>query len=298
MTTAEIGLPLSRSYRPSRLRDVASGLLRSRAGTIGLCILMFHVVIALAAPAIIPYDYKEQNSRLIFQPPSVEHPFGTDNLGRDVFSRTLMGGRAALLVTFFAAALSAIWGGLAGMLLGSIGGRADELAMRLVDAFLSLPWLLFLLLMIALVGNSLPILVLTLGFLDGFSVIRIARAATLDVVAKDYVTAARARGERRLSIVRREVLPNVLDVLMVDWAMRWSWQLIGFSSLSFLGFGVTPPTPDWGLMIADNRQVLSIAPWATLFPLLALTTLIIAINLTADALAKALGLDRTQGAPR
>jgi peptide/nickel transport system permease protein len=117
------------------------------------------------------------------------------------------------------------------------------------------------------------------------------------VVARDFVLAARARGHGRLAIIRRELLPNVLDALMVEGAMRWSWMLLAFSSLSFLGFGVSPPTPDWGLMVADSRTFLAIAPWSGLYPIVALSSLIIGINLTADALAKTLGVDRAQKAP-
>ena len=128
----------------------------------------------------------------------------------------------------------------------------------------------------------IPVLV----FFYGIPVIRMARAATKDVVALDFVTAARARGESRLTIVKKELFPNVLDVLLVEGAMRWSWMLLAFSSLSFLGFGVAPPTPDWGLMISDSRGYLAIAPWTALAPVAALSSPIIGINLSADALAK------------
>jgi peptide/nickel transport system permease protein len=140
-------------------------------------------------------------------------------------------------------------------------------------------------------------LIPTLAVFYGIPVIRIARAAAHNVVARDYVIAARARGHGRLSIIAREIFPNVLDALMVEGAMRWSWMLLAFSSLSFLGFGVSPPTPDWGLMIADARTFLPIAPWAGLYPIAALSSLIIGINLAADALAKALGVDRAYKAP-
>ena len=169
--------------------------------------------------------------------------------------------------------------------------------MRLVDAFLCLPWILVLLLIVVMVGSGPVVLIPTLGFFYGIPVIRMARAATHDVVALDFVTAARARGEARSTVVRRELLPNVLDVLLVEGAMRWSWMLLAFSSLSFLGFGVTPPTPDWGLMISDSRSFMSIAPWVALPPIVALSSLIIGINLSADALGKALGIDRAQKAP-
>ena len=267
------------------------------SGLVGLILVAFHVVVAVVSPAIAPYDFRELSAQLILNEPSFEHWFGTDNLGRDVFTRTILGGRQALLVTTISTILAITWGGLLGVLLGLVGGRLDELLMRLVDAFLSMPWILVLLLIVVMVGSGPGVLIPTLGFFYGIPVIRMARAATQDVVALDFVTAARARGESRSTIVRRELLPNVLDVLLVEAAMRWSWMLLAFSSLSFLGFGVSPPTPDWGLMISDARSFMSIAPWAALAPVVALSSLIIGINLSADALAKALGIDRAQKAP-
>jgi peptide/nickel transport system permease protein len=169
--------------------------------------------------------------------------------------------------------------------------------MRVVDALLSFPSLFIYLLVISVLGTSNTVLIAILAITNGISIIRIARGATLDFVARDFITAARARGERTATMVLRELLPNVTDVLLVEGAMRWSWMLLAFSALSFLGFGVTPPTPDWGLMIAENRSRLAIAPWASIFPMLALSTLIIGINLAADALAKAMGLDISREAP-
>ncbi len=280
-----------------RLLTVLLAVVSRPSGLVGLILVAFHIVLAIVSPAIAPYDFKEISDQLILDEPSSEHWFGTDNLGRDVFTRTLLGGRQALLVTSISTVLAIAWGGLLGVLLGLVGGRLDELLMRLVDAFLSLPWILVLLLIVVMVGFSPGVLILTLGFFYGIPVIRMARAATHDVVALDFVTAARARGESRSTIVVRELLPNVLDVLLVEGAMRWSWMLLAFSSLSFLGFGVTPPTPDWGLMISDARSIMSYAPWTALAPVVALSSLIIGINLSADALAKALGIDRAQKAP-
>jgi len=275
------------------LRDVVS----RPSGAIGLALVIFHVVLALTSPWIVPYDYKAMDSLLMLKGPSGEHWLGTDHLGRDVFTRTLMGGREALLVTGIATPIAVAWGGLVGIFFGLVGGRVDEVLMRVVDAFLSLPWILKMLVLIVTFGTGIEVLIPTLAFFYGIPVIRIARAATHDVVARDYVSAARARGHGRMTIIRRELLPNVLDALMVEGAMRWSWMLLAFSSLSFLGFGVSPPTPDWGLMIADARGFMSFAPWGALAPVIALSSLIIGINLTADALAKALGIDRAQKAP-
>ena len=280
-----------------RLRAILGAMVSRPSGIIGLALVAFHVVLALAAPAIAPYDFRELDAQSILSAPSAEHWLGTDNLGRDVLTRTMLGGRQALLVTSISTVLAVTWGGLLGILVGLVGGWLDEVLMRVVDAILCLPWIMVLLLIVVMLGFSPPVLILTLGFFYGIPVIRMARAATHDVVALDFVTAARARGERRATIVRRELVPNVLDVLLVEGAMRWSWMLLAFSSLSFLGFGVAPPTPDWGLMISKARSFMSFAPWAVLAPVIALSSLIIGINLSADALAKALGVDRAQRAP-
>ena len=297
MTTMSNTDSVKRNTAFSTLLTVLSAMASRPSGLVGLILVAFHIVLAIVSPAIAPYDFRELSAQIILNQPSSEHWFGTDNLGRDVFTRTMLGGRQALLVTTISTILAIIWGGLLGVLLGLVGGWLDELLMRLVDAFLCLPWILVLLLIVVMVGSGPAVLIPTLGFFYGIPVIRMARAATHDVVALDFVTAARARGEARSTIVRRELLPNVLDVLLVEGAMRWSWMLLAFSSLSFLGFGVAPPTPDWGLMISDARSFMSFAPWAALAPVVALSSLIIGINLSADALAKALGIDRAQKAP-
>lgn len=278
-------------------RGVLTNLLRSTSGRIGLLILVIHIGIALTAPLWVPFDYAAQDSTATLQPPSATHLFGTDRLGRDLFTRTMLGGRTALLVTIGGTTLAMLWGGVVGIALGFLGGYLDEIVMRLLDALFAIPGLLMLLLIISSFDNHPFVLLLTLGFLFGIGPIRILRAATLDFVARDFITAARVRGERSWTIVRRELLPNVFDILMVEGSIRWSWMLLSFSSLSFLGLGITPPTPDWGLMIAEGRGIMAVAPWLTLYPILMLSTLIIGINLASDAFAKAVGIDRTQGAP-
>jgi len=297
MTTMSNTDSVKRKTAFSTLLTVLSAMASRPSGLVGLILVAFHIVLAIVSPVIAPYDFRELSAQIILNEPSSEHWFGTDNLGRDVFTRTILGGRQALLVTTISTIIAISWGGLLGVLLGLVGGWLDELLMRLVDAFLCLPWILVLLLIVVMVGPGPAVLIPTLGFFYGIPVIRMARAATHDVVALDFVTAARARGETRSTIVRRELLPNVLDVLLVEGAMRWSWMLLAFSSLSFLGFGVAPPTPDWGLMISDARSFMSLAPWAALAPVAALSSLIIGINLSADGLAKALGIDRAQKAP-
>lgn len=290
----------STNARPSvasRFLGVISDIVARPSGAIGLALVTFHLFLAIFGPWLAPYDYKAVDANLMMQAPSGAHWFGADHLGRDTFSRTLLGGREAILVTGIATPIAVLWGGFVGIFFGLVGGRLDDVLMRVVDAFLSLPWILKMLVLIVTFGTGIEVLIPTLAFFYGIPVIRIARAATHDVVARDFIQAARARGHGRMTIIRHELLPNVRDALLVEGAMRWSWMLLAFSSLSFLGFGVSPPTPDWGLMIADARGFMSFAPWGVLAPVLGLSSLIIGINLTADALAKALGIDRAQKAP-
>jgi peptide/nickel transport system permease protein len=277
--------------------SIAADVAARPSGLIGLSLLCFHIFLALTSPWIAPFDVTAQNPAQVLQGPSDQHWLGTDHLGRDVLSRTLQGGREALWVTALATLLAVAWGGLLGILTGLVGGRLDEVLMRLTDALLAVPWLLFILLIASVMGTSGGVLIPALAFFYGLGILRIVRGATLDIVARDYVAAARVRGETTWSIVHRELLPNIRDVLLVESAMEWSWMLLAFSSLSFLGFGVSPPIPDWGLMISDARLYLQISPWSTLAPMIALSSLIIGINLAADAFAKALGVDRAQKAP-
>lgn len=262
------------------------------SGAIGLGLTLFHLTLALLAPWIAPFDPTAQNADTILLAPNATHLMGTDTLGRDVFSRVVYGGRLAIAVTFTAALIATLWGGFAGIFFGTIGGRVDEYSMRIVDAFLSMPWLLFLLLIISIGGAGPLTIIPTLGFFYGVAILRVVRGAAMQVAARDFVTAAKARGEALWPILSREVFPNLSDILLVEGAMRWSWMLLAFSSLSFLGFGATPPTPDWGLMVAQERGLLSTAPWGVFWPCVALSSLIIGINLLADAVGKALGLDR------
>ena len=280
-----------------KVYEVIKTMASKPSGLIGLSILLFHVILAITSPLYVPYDYKAIDPSLMLQAPSSEYWFGTDSLGRDVFSRTILGGRVALTVTFFGSLIALFWGGSLGIFCGLVGGKIDDVVMRIIDAFLSIPWILAMLLIVSLLGTTTLVLIPALGFFYGKGIVRVARAATHDVIAKDFIVSARARGHSNLSIIWNEILPNVRDAIMVEGAMRWSWMLLGFSSLSFLGFGVSPPTPDWGLMISNARGLMSFAYWAVLAPIFGLSSLIIGINLTADAFAKALGIDRSTKAP-
>lgn len=273
-----------------------AGILRQPSGMAGLIIVVLHAAIAVLSPLLLQVDPATQNSDAMMAAPSLQHWFGTDRLGRDVFARTMLGGRAAMAISTAAALIALLWGGLLGIVLALVGGAIDALVMRCADAFMAIPWILLVMLFVAALGSGTAALIPVLGFSYGLSVVYLARSATLDFVARDFVLAAQARGQSRWTIATVELLPNVRDSLAVQGAMQWSWIFLAVSSLSYLGLGVAPPTPDWGQMIADGRGVMQTAPWAVLFPIMALSSLIIGLNLAVDAAAKVLGIDRVQTA--
>ena len=181
--------------------DVISTMASKPSGFIGLSILVFHITLALTSPWFAPYDYKAINPSLMLNAPSSEFWFGTDSLGRDVFTRTILGGRTALTITFFGSIIALLWGGLLGIFCGLVGGRIDDIVMRIVDAFLSIPWILAMLLIVSLLGTTTEVLIPALGFFYGKGIVRVARAATHDVIAKDFIVSAKARGHSNLSLI-------------------------------------------------------------------------------------------------
>lgn len=280
-----------------RLTETLAAIMRRPSGAIGVAIVATHVFVALIALWIAPYDPAIQDSGTILAAPSALHPFGTDRFGRDVLSRVLIGGREAMLVSTLATLVAMVWGSMLGIVLAVVGGRVDGIVMRVIDALMSIPWILLVMLFVTVLGTGTAALIPVLGFSYGLAVVYLARNSTLDFVARDFVLAARARGQSRWTIALVELLPNVRDSLAVQGAMQWSWIFLAVSSLSYLGMGVAPPTPDWGQMIADGRGLMQQAPWTVIWPMAALSSLIIGINLAVDAWAKVLGIDRVQRAP-
>lgn len=262
------------------------------AFAIGITLILGNVLLALLAPWISPYDPVASDSAAALQGPSGTHWLGTDMYGRDILSRTLNGGRYALQVTFLATTIAVAAGALLGCLVAYLGGWVDDVVMRVVDAILSVPTILALLVVVSVLGSGMWVIVLAVVVVYTPAVIRVVRGAARSVKSLDYVTAARARGERAGPIVLREILPNVSDVVLVEYAMRASWVVLLISTLSFLGFGANPPAPDWGLMVAENRTALTVVPWATLGPVAALASFVIGLHLTSDGLGKRLGVDR------
>ncbi|BCP52172.1 ABC transporter permease [Kaistia sp. 32K] len=278
------------------IRRATRGL--SASGWVGAAIILVYIGVALTGPLWAPYGAAAILTGNPFEGGSLQHLFGTDNLGRDVFSRVVLGTRSVLTMTFAATFLALAIGGLIGIVLGYIRGWIDELGMRIIDILISIPTLVLALLIISALGNSLWLVVLTVAFLFVPRVARVARAATLNVSTHDYVAAARARGETTLSICLHEILPNILGVLLVEFAIRSAFAIIFIGSLGFLGFGAPPPTPEWGLMINEARANATNSLWPVLAPAAVMAVLIIGINLFADGLSRRLDHPghRTSGA--
>jgi len=285
------------SFRSHRWRSIVKRLWQSNAGAIGITILSIHLLMAILAPLIATHSTTTMNPMHPFGSPSIQHLFGTDRYGRDIFARVVYGGRIAIVIAAVSSAVGVALGSLLGLFLGFTRGITDEIATRAIDALFAIPSLLFLLLMTTLFGGGIAMLTVVLACFKIAPVARVIRGQALDLVGRDYVTAAKLRGESSIAIVGRELIPNTIDVMMVEFAMRASWTVMAIAGLSFLGFGVTPPAADWGLMISENRSMLQISPWGTLFPIVAISSLVVGLNLTADALAKTLGIDRTEVVP-
>ncbi|GAA0962041.1 ABC transporter permease [Frigoribacterium faeni] len=296
--TGRPGGPQTPGGLPRRLHGMATGLTSSlRASSalrIGLGLIALHVLLAVLAPVISGHDPVATDSTAALTGSSGAHWLGTDQYGRDILSRTLNGGRYALVVTFLATTIAVAIGTVLGCVTAYADDWFDEVVMRIVDALLSVPSILALLVVVTVFDSGLWVIVLAVTVIYAPAVTRVVRGAARTVITQDYVTAARARGEKPLSVVFREILPNVTDVVLVEYAMRASWIVLLISTLSFLGFGANPPTPDWGLMVQENRTALTVVPWGTLAPVVALATLVIGLNLSADGLSKSLGVDRAQ----
>lgn len=274
-----------RTERKSR-RGFLTPITHSWSGRIGLGIVLLILTIIIFGPAFAPHPSDQLGVGLPLSKPTAGLPFGTDNLGRDVFSRFLDGGRMVLLIPLAAVALAAIVGGTLGVVGGYVGGRFDRVVSRGFDILLTLPPLLIALAVIAGYGSSTMVLLVTVAVIYAPQIGRVARGATLGVVATDYVQAARARGERALPIAVREIAPNITGPVVSDLALRVTYGVIFVATLNFLGLGAQPPSPDWGLSIASSLGYVEVQPWASLAPVMGIAALSVGLNLVADSIVR------------
>jgi len=281
-----------------RLRARLSVLFASKTAVIGLVIVLFWVFVAIFAPLLTPYsptaqDYKAQNSA-----PSATHILGTDDLGRDLWSRLIYGARVVLIILpigehFWLPIGTAIWGGFLGLLVGTtlglmgayLGGGLDEVVMRFLDAMMAFPVILLYMIIIAAVGASATNVVLAIAIVGTPGIARLVRSLALDIRTRDYIRAAEIRGENPFYIMFVEILPNARGPIVIDAMLRVGYAIFAMGTLGFLGLGLPPPSADWGSMVAAGRRyILSGSPWAALWPALAIATLVVGLNLLADGL--------------
>ena len=270
-------------------------LLTSLEGRIGIGLGLLMLALIAFGRFLAPYSPTEIGTGVAASGPTADHILGTDHLGRDVMSRFLAGGDTILIVPLIAVTLAFVAGGGLGMLGGYLRGWPDAVITRTFDLLLTLPPLLLVLVIIAGLGTSRLVLIVTVALVFLPRMGRVVRGATQAVVTNDYVAAAQARGERTSAILVREVLPNIAAPAIADFALRITYGIIFVATLNFLGLGAQPPGPDWGLMVADSRNFIGVQPWATLAPAAGIAALSIAFNMIADALTRHLTRETSKG---
>jgi peptide/nickel transport system permease protein len=276
------------SERAQARRETLRVLMRRPAFIFGNIVIIGWVITAVLGERITPYDpFNYFTTQQL--PPSPEHWMGTDRLGRDVLSRVMVGSRDVLIVAPLAAMLGVVAGTLLGLVMGYYRGRVDDVLSRLVEAFLALPVILVALLTLVVLGSSPIVVVGVVGILFTPIVARTVRSAVLSERELDYVTAAKLRGETGRFILTREIFPNVLGPTVVEMTVRFGYAIFTVATLSFLGVGLQPPSPDWGLTVSQEyTTMISGIWWPTLFPALAIASTVIAVNLIADSLQSVL----------
>ncbi|KAF1010273.1 MAG: Glutathione transport system permease protein GsiD [Pseudomonas fluorescens] len=247
----------------------------------GLLIILLYVLVAIFAPLLAPYG-ETQVVGEGFAPWSGQFLLGTDNLGRDMFSRLVYGARNTLGIAFLTTTLAFLLGGMCGLIAAIKGGWIDQALSRVVDVLMAIPQLIFALLILSVVGTNATSLVLVIALLDSTRVFRLSRAVAMTVVVQDFVEAARLRGEGLWWLVTREVLPNAAAPLIAEFGLRFCFVFLFISALSFLGLGIQPPTADWGSMVRDNAVLITFGDISPLLPALAVALITVSVNFVVD----------------
>jgi len=263
-------------------------LYRRPSSALGVTIFFIFLLMAVFGPLIAPYGANEQIVEDARQPPSTDHWFGTDNLGRDVFSRVVLGARDVLALAGAGTLAAVILGTTIGLVSGYYGGWLDEVVMRFFDSLLSLPALLLALLLLGSLGPSRNSVLVVITVVYTPIVARVVRSVVLSVKTKEFVEAAQVQGESVWYILFREIFPSTLPALAVEASLRFSYAIFLVASLGFLGVGVQPPSPDWGLMVKEGRANFTQTPWALYFPAGAIAVVVVGVNLVADTLKQIL----------
>ncbi len=266
------------------METIINGLKTNRAFAVTTCLVLLLIIIALAAPVLSPYSPVEASMQNAFLPPSAEHIFGTDKLGRDNFSRVLYGARASLSGVLLLVFTVFVVGTTMGVLSGYYGGKVDIVIMRISDMMISFPGMILAIAVAGIMGGSLVNAVLALTIVSWTKYARLARSLVLKIKRRDFVEAAVVNGGSSSHILWVHILPNILPLLVVTAASDIGALMMELAGLSFLGFGSQPPAPEWGLMLNEGRQQLQTAPWLMIFPGLAIFITVVIFNLWGDNL--------------
>jgi peptide/nickel transport system permease protein len=272
----------------SNLKIALSKFLKHRLAVASTVLLIFLALMCYLAPLIAPYEFDAIDLRNIRKPPNLKHIFGTDGLGRDLFTRLLYGGRISITIGITAAMLGTILGTLIGAFAGYYGKAVDNLLMRFTDLAYSIPTLPLIIVIGAYARTNAVSLVLIIGFLSWMSTARVVRGSILSVKENEYVTAAKALGANDRLVIFRHILPNIGNSIIIGTTLGVGNAIIVESSLSFLGLGVSPPTPTWGNMLMDSQATMSTQPWLTIFPGMAILLTVLCVNFIGDGLQDAL----------
>lgn len=274
----------------SLFRIAMRSLLSSKATTTALALMAIVVLLTLAAPLLSPWDIDSTDWDNVATSPSIEtaHYFGTDDVGRDIFVRTLYGGRISLLVGLSATMVSLVIGVFWGAIAGYAGGRTDQLMMRFVDVMYAMPFMFFVILLMVFFGRNIFLIFIAVGAVNWLDMARIVRGQTLSMKHREFVEAARAGGVSNLNIIRRHIIPNLLGVVIVYVTLTIPQVILVESFLSFLGLGVQEPMTSWGALVNDGAALMESAPWTLFFPALFLAVTLFCFNFIGDGLRDAL----------
>ena len=263
-------------------------LRKNRLALIGLGLLVFLCVISLLTPWIAPYGYEEQNLLMGATPPSAEHWLGTDVFGRDMLTRIMWGGSVSLMVGFIATAVALAIGVIYGAVAGYVGGRVDAVMMRLVDILYALPFMIFIILLMVVFGRNLLLLFFAIGAVEWLTMARIVRGQVMSLRKQEFVEAAHSLGLSQWIIIRRHIIPNTLGPVIVYTTLTIPSVMLLEAFLSFLGLGIQPPQSSWGLLINYGVETMEEYPWLLIFPGIALSLTLFALNFLGDGLRDAL----------
>ncbi|SFE52021.1 peptide/nickel transport system permease protein [Paenibacillus algorifonticola] len=274
--------------RGALYKQVLKRLKNNKRSLLGLWMVSLFIFIAILAPWISPYDPLEQNMDKLLQAPSLSHPFGTDEYGRDILSRIFYGSRISLMVGIVGVVISVVFGVAFGTIAGYFGGKIESVIMRVTDIFMAFPGFLLALAIVSVLGPGMVNLMIAIGIFSVPSFIWITRSAVLSVKNKEYIEASRSMGAKHRRIIFKHIIPNSIAPIIVLSALRVATAILSASGLSFLGMGAQPPSPEWGAMLSAGREFLRTAPHLSIVPGIAIMLVVLGFNLLGDGLRDAL----------